>query len=321
VAGSPVYATPVYATPVYATPVYATPVYATPVYATEYRATGKRKSSARPAATAPPVPDVSAYAEGGPHVVVLDTGLASANLRPAFLRGVQCPDKECEEPDEDHDHDLDPAAGHGTFIAGLIRLLAPGCRVSVRQVLSTYGDGDEVAIARTIASLDDDVDILNLSFGGYTPERMHALAAAVRLVQRRGVVVVASAGNDGTCRPAYPAALPNVVGVGALGPDGPARFSNYGDWVRACAPGVDIVSAFFSRFDGPQAAPTGGVDPDRFRDWATWSGSSFSAPIVAAAIAREMHVSSCKAPDAVTRVVDGPGLFRIPDMGTVVNLQ
>ena len=52
---------------------------------------------------------------------------------------------------------------------------------------------------------------------------MHTLAAAIRLVQRRGTVVVGSAGNDGTCRPTYPAALPGVkIAVGAIEPDGPA---------------------------------------------------------------------------------------------------
>jgi subtilisin family serine protease len=133
---------------------------------------------------------------------------------------------------------------------------------------------------------------------------------------------VASAGNDGTCRPAYPAALPGVISVGAIGPDGPARFSNYGDWVRACAPGVDLVSAFFRDFDGTQRAPAGGrADPDHFRSWATWSGTSFAAPVVVAALAREMRLSGVSAAEAVKMVIDAPGLFRVPDLGTVVNLQ
>ena len=47
---------------------------------------------------------------------------------------------------------------------------------------------------------------------------------------------MASAGNDALSRPVLPAALPGVVGVGALGPGGPAPFPNYGPWVDACAP-------------------------------------------------------------------------------------
>ncbi|HEX2849052.1 MAG TPA: S8 family serine peptidase [Acidimicrobiales bacterium] len=305
-------------------PVYASPVYASPVYASEYQATGHRKSSARPASEPAylTVPASSPRPEGGraPRVVVLDTGLAAGALRPACVGAVSCAAGDCDEPDEDGDHLLDPAAGHGTFIAGLIALLAPGCDLTVERVLTTFGDGDEVTIARAIAALDPDTDILNLSFGGYAMERMDVLAAAIRIVQKRATVVVASAGNDATCRPAYPAALPGVIGVGAVGPDGPARFSNYGPWVRACAPGVDLVSAFFTVFDGAGTAPAGTADPDRFREWACWSGTSFAAPVVAAALAREMRLTGVGAADAVARVVDAPGLLRLADLGTVVNL-
>ena len=52
-------------------------------------------------------------------------------------------------------------------------------------------------------------------------EQPGLLAAAVAGAQARGYVVVASAGNDGTCRPTIPASLPDVVSVGAVGPHGP----------------------------------------------------------------------------------------------------
>src|SRR5207253_1388910 len=108
-----VYASPVYASPVYASPVYASPVYASPVYASRYRSTGQRHSSARPAG-APmtrPAP-ASTATTTGPHIVVLDTGLADAALRPAAVSTVQCAPNDCDSPDEDGDHQLDPAAGH-----------------------------------------------------------------------------------------------------------------------------------------------------------------------------------------------------------------
>ena len=149
---------------------------------------------------------------------------------------------------------------------------------------------------------------------------MHVLAAAVRRATRLGTVIVASAGNESTCRRTYPAALPGVVGVGAIGPDGPAVFTNYGPWVRACAPGVDIVSWFFTEFPGPLPAPAGGVDPDDFRGWAEWSGTSFSAPMVTAALARYMATFDVGPAEAVRNVIDGPGLMQIPDLGTVVNI-
>jgi len=254
-----------------------------------------------------------------PTVTILDTGIARRNICPNALHSVHHAQTGwAEAPDDDGDDFLDPAAGHGTFIAGLIDLLTPGCELTAERVLSNYGAGDEVAIAQRIDAAD--ADLLNLSFGGYALEHMNVLATAISGAQQKGTVVVASAGNDGICRPSLPAALPGVISVGALGPNGPARFSNYGPWVRACAPGVDIVSRFFTKFDGALAAPSGGIDPDNFASWARWSGTSFSAPIVVAALARELQLGLTTA-QAVERVIDAPGLLRIPDLGTVVNVQ
>jgi subtilisin family serine protease len=225
-----------------------------------------------------------------------------------------------ELPDPDGDLHLDPAAGHGTFIAGLIQLLEPRCEITVEKVLSSLGEGDEVAIARRVHALAGVVDVINLSFGGYSMDHMYVLGAAVRRAKAAGTVVVASAGNDGVCRPTYPAALRDVVGVGAIGPAGPAPFTNFGPWVRACAPGVDIVSWFFEEFNGPDVGQPGSIDPDHFTNWARWSGTSFAAPIVAAALAREMLTRAVDASEAVRRVVDQPGLLKLPGLGTVINI-
>ncbi|HVF32834.1 MAG TPA: S8 family serine peptidase [Acidimicrobiales bacterium] len=309
--------------PVYASPVYASPVYASPVYASGLQPTGRRRSSAVACAPPPwaPAAPAGTGAASAVTIGVLDTGMAADGFRPAALDHLVPGSSGHEEvPDEDADLWVDPAAGHGTFIAGLIDLAAPGCRVVVERVLSNLGDGDEVAIARRIVALSSSVSILNLSFGGYAEAQMRVLAAAVGRAQADGAVVVASAGNDATCRPTFPASLRGVVGVGALGPTGPAPFSNYGPWVRACAPGVDVVSRFFTGFDGHAAPSSGGPDPDHLEGWATWSGTSFAAPLVAAALARDMVIGGRTAPEAVARVIDAPGLLRLPDLGTVVNV-
>ena len=317
---SPFHASPFHASPFHASPFHASPFHASPFHASELQASGRRRSSARP--TAPrPRPALPRQPTRTVRIAVLDTGMAADGLRPQALDAMAPDRSHWEHPDVDGDGHLDPAAGHGTFIAGLIDLVTPGCDISVERVLTTYGEGDEVAVARRIHALAGRVDLLNLSFGGYAMERMHVLAAAVRRATRLGTVLVASAGNDATCRPTYPAALRDVVGVGALGPNGPAPFTNYGPWVRACAPGVDVVSWFFSEFDGSDRAPAGGPDPDRFRSWAQWSGTSFAAPMVVAALAREMATYDVDAATAVRRVIDAPGLLRLPDLGTVVNLS
>ena len=327
---SPVYASPVYASPVYASPVYASPVYASPVYASPVYASSSppTKSSARPAPPDAPIADIVArYATPAPadaaHVIVLDTGLAGAFAPTALAEApVHAGSTDTDQPDEDGNGTVDPAAGHGTFVAGVVAQVAPGTSITVHRVLSTFGDGDEWAIATAIAALAPDQPeqtILNLSFGGYVLEQALVLAWAIRGIQATGVVVVASAGNDATCRPAYPAALPGVIGVGAVGPGGPAPFTNYGPWVRACAPGVDLLSSFFEGFNGGEPAGATG-DPDDFAGWAVWSGTSFAAPVVAGALARTITSTGCSAAEAVTRVIDQPSLLRIANLGTVVNV-
>jgi len=279
---------------------------------------------------------ISGQPSAQPDVIVLDTGLATApTLIPHALEQIQAfvvpggsAAAAAEVPDSvPADNLLDPAAGHGTFIAGLVEQVAPGAKVEVWHVLEPEGDGNEVDIATRIDALPartapgDRGCVLNLSFGGYVMEHGEVLASAIREAQARGYVVVSSAGNDGVCTPTIPASLPDVVGVGAIGPDGPALFSNYGPWVRACAPGVDVVSTFFRQFLGAETPATPlDPDPDDFEDWARWSGTSFSAPIVAGALAQHARVHQVSMAEAVTQVIDNPLLLRIADLGTVVNV-
>jgi hypothetical protein len=285
-----------------------------------------------PTSTAEPASDPGdpqpSYDSGGVSVLVLDTGLADDGLRPAGLTALTVDQADvADQPDADGDQHLDVQAGHGTFIAGLIGRLAPSCSVTVRRVLSSDGTGRERDLADRLHEYAGKVDIVNLSLGTYTPFYPRMIERAVRAVQLgigepqatgvppRPAVVVASAGNDGTWLSPYPAALADVVSVGALGPDGPAPFSNYGPWVRACAPGTDIVSTFFQRFDGPTPG-----EADDFHGWARWSGTSFAAPVVVAALARRMMADGITAAEAVERVIDAHGLLRLPMFGTVVNL-
>jgi hypothetical protein len=316
-------ANPLHANPLHANPLHANPLHANPLHANSADPCGPTRSSARPADppgwysanTAAAAASASDEETVPPQVIVLDTGLADGTDLPEFLHfaRVAVGAGSQDVADLNADHWLDPVAGHGTFIAGIIERIAPGCRVEVRRVLGPQGEGNESAIVAAInhiANEDNRPSFLNLSFGGYVWERAPMLSAAVLHAQKRGIVVVASAGNDSTCRPSFPAAIPGVVSVGAIGPDGPAWFSNYGDWVRACAPGVDVISSFFSLFDGTDF---------RFRSWATWSGTSFAAPAVVGALVRETRVSGCSPTDAVAHLIDAPWLGRIPGLGAIVN--
>jgi Subtilase family len=270
-----------------------------------------------------------------PSIAVLDTGLAQGVQLPDLLGNPNAAariDGDPDQPDSNlttvagvtwaQDNWLDPVAGHGTFIAGIVEQLAPGCTVRVHHVISGLGDAIESDVYLKINELaalpaPQRPNILSLSFGGNALAHAPAMRSAIAKARLSGIVVVASAGNDGISQEQYPAAYDGVIAVGAVGPDGPTPWTNYGEWVDACAPGADLVSAFFAKFDGP-APRVNTADPDKFEGWATWSGTSFATPVVAAAIAREMVLGACSARAAANRVVYAPGALRIRCLGTVV---
>jgi hypothetical protein len=229
-------------------------------------------------------------------VAILDTGLNAAH--PWFPRGAwEAIDPDVEDRlDTDNDYELDAQAGHGTFIAGVVRQHTPGARLSISRVLGSDGVCDEVDLLQAINALrgrgsggKSRIGVLNLSLGAYTwNDRPPALLS--RAIDRLGAdtVVVAAAGNNASDRLFWPAAFESVVGVGALAADGRGRtsFSNHGDWVDAWAPGDRVASSFVT-FDGPaDETPNADIDSDCFTGFATWSGTSFAAPRISAELAR-----------------------------------
>jgi hypothetical protein len=339
---NPYRANPYRANPYRANPYRANPYRANPYRANPYRANEAPMSSAEPAMGSS-LPDRPELPGPGRHarITILDTGIADGvddkgnAQRPALLPTARI------AGDTDHadaeiavvgtrrapipaDGYLDPVAGHGTFIAGIIEQLAKGCTITVDRVIQPLGDGPEMDIINkiedvTALSPNERPDIVSMSFGGAVFEKAFALHTAIAAARHAGIVLVASAGNEGICVPQYPAAFPEVIGVGAVGPDGPPPWTNYGDWVDACAPGVELVSSFFALFDG-KFPMMNSVDIDKFAEWACWSGTSFSGPVVVAALAREMVIGDCNAAEAVQRVINAPHLLRLPCLGTVVNL-
>ena len=303
------------------------PTYGNPIPWAGYKTAGLRPSSARVA----PAPHYCAKLVMSPaNVVVIDTGLAGPAIARTFAnteltnRGLPPGD---DVPDlKPVDGFLDPVAGHGTFIAGIIELLGYPTTLDSIRAISSYGDVSVEQVVRVLEQLamrgkEANANlIVNLSFGSSARSDMKCLKEIVSDLQRTGAVVVASAGNNASFRRTSPAALDDVVSVGGLGPFGPAPFTNYGDWVRACAPAVDVVSTFFENFNGRALTPDAMGDPDQFSGWAVWSGTSFAAPAVVAALCREMADCGCDARTAVEHVIDNPARYRIMGLGTVVNL-
>ncbi|WP_432477215.1 S8 family peptidase [Nocardioides sp. GXQ0305] len=218
------------------------------------------------------------------------------------------------------DGDAPAAAGHATFVAGLVLQEAPGCVVAARQVLADDGSADSWSVAREIvAHGQDGLDVLNLSLFCHTEDGEAPLVLA-RAIDRlpSETVVVAAAGNygkegtlDGPDRPAWPAALDGVIAVGATDDAGKtAPFSPAGvPWVDALAPGVNRVSTYL---DGTVTFDKG--DPLRFEGLASWSGTSFAAASVSGAIAARTvpgRVSARRAWEMMREESERPAVVRL----------
>ena len=233
-------------------------------------------------------------------VSVVDTGLwmpATTNPETDWLAGVTPADPQDEETvnlSAIHEY-----AGHGTFVAGIIRCLAPGTQIEVEGALPNGGAVYESTIvAQLREALEDTTDpqLISISAGTHTRENLGLLGFEI-LAENHGLtdgtkgLVIAAAGNDSSSDPFYPAAFPWVVSVGALDEEGKvADYSNYGCWVDVWARGSNLVNAF------PGGTYTCTEPPNKgqvrhFKHLAQWSGTSFATPIVTAAIAAQMSAT------------------------------
>lgn len=159
---------------------------------------------------------------------------------------------------------MSPAHGHGTMVAGILAAVAPDAMIMPLRAFDDRGCGSIYNIAKAVRyAVNHGAQVINMSFG--VAGEGHTLKNAIADAVKAGVTVVASAGNDNTAVPQYPAAYPGVLSVAATDPaDAKAPFSNFGPTVFVSAPGMNIISAY-----------PGGY-------YAELSGTSFSAPMVAA---------------------------------------
>jgi subtilisin family serine protease len=214
-------------------------------------------------------------------VAVIDTGLddAASVRTDHWLAGIT---GEVDPGSLDGDPMLGPAGGHGTFVSGIVRQVAPGCTIKVYRALDADGIGGEVQVAQAILqAAAEGADVINLSLGGATlfGDPPLAIEDALANIPQR-ILVVAAAGNDGSFTPSWPAAFKRVVSVGALECDmTPAPYSNRGPWVDVSTVGTGAISTFVTgtELDGDVYS---GDSP-----CAVWSGTSFAAPQVAGLLA------------------------------------
>ncbi len=234
---------------------------------------------------------------GSPEVVVgiLDTGILYTHnelVGQIWVNPAEIPDDGIDNDDNGYVDDIhgvniplnngDPLDdhGHGTHVAGIVGAAANGggpmvgvawqVQMMGLKVLTSQGFGSSSGIlAGYEYGVENGCRIINASLGG--PVRSQAMFDAIAASLRRGVLLVAAAGNDATNNDVYPSYpngydLPNVISVAAMNIFGElAGFSNYGaNTVHVAAPGEDIYSLGIEGDDAYQVN----------------SGTSMAAPFV-----------------------------------------
>jgi hypothetical protein len=287
-----------------------------------------------PGKTASPVPPVSSgiccgtpgWDGRGVVVGVVDEGLikGATGMWP-WMAGVR---GDREDPFEAGTTKIKPYACHGTFVAGCVGCMAPKADICVKRAepidwhLEAGMAYEHEIIRRMDDLLDLGADIIVCEFDGITRfhRPMHTFNAFYdKRLRHLNAVVVAPAGNDETNLPTFPAAYSWVIGVGALSADGNSRadFSNYGGWVDVYAPGVDLVNAFavgdYTCFEKPDVGKQ-----RHFEGIANWSGTSFSAPLVAGMIAARMSATGENAPLAAAALLRLARSQAVPGVGPVL---
>ena len=227
-------------------------------------------------------------------VAVLDTGVdanhpeLAGRILPGFdfIDGDTDPADLGDGVDTDGDGLTDEMTGHGTFVAGLVSLIAPAAKILPVRVLDGDGNGDLWLLAKGMFyAIDRGVEVINISIS--STYKGEATQDAVLEAANLGIIVVAAAGNCNTDDPPeYPAMRDHFLAVGASD-DGDLKggFSNYGEDMSLMAPGV---SALIGSEPDPARSiisllPAGG--------YAYWEGTSMATPVVAgaAALVRAQH--------------------------------
>lgn len=169
--------------------------------------------------------------------------------------------------------------GHGSAVSGVIAAetnnykgIAGVCgtlNVKVLPLQAAFYDG-AMYVSDCIKAINyavrQNVDVINMSIGGdqYSEIANRTLQNAIK----NNIIVVASAGNDGTSQYHYPASYDNVISVGSVSNNNKvSSFSNHNDKIDVVAPGETILTTH------------------KYNSYNVYTGTSFSCPIVAAVAA------------------------------------
>jgi len=277
--------------------------------------------------------DIAAFAAwdetlgGGVVIALVDSGVDSAHtdLRDRLWHNpAEVPGNNRDDDDDDngfiddvHGWDFanrdavpDDELGHGTSVAGLIvgrgndgsGILgaAWGARLMVLKAMKPDQEGRHSAFAISRAlryALDNGAQVVAAALS--TEGRSRVMEEAARELDRAGVILVTSSGNDERNldeKPLFPACLPLENSLVVASSDRRDRLAQWSGYGRRCvdlaAPGVDIITAVTTNENGNR--------------YGSFSGTSMSVPLVAAGAALAWSVApELGAVDIVSAIVEG----------------
>lgn len=217
--------------------------------------------------------------------------------------------------------DFTDNSGHGTHVAGIITSVSPNAEIipvqvvgegpnqpikpfsldlspseNIRQGYSTDLFSERVARG-IIYAMNSGAEVISMSIGWPENQNTDIAKEAIAEAQRRGIIVIAAAGNDSTSALLRPCQYKGVICVGAHAPDGSlASFSNFGFGVDIAAPGVEIISTIPMTSRSVKIPGTRGYD--------ILSGTSQAAPFVTGVVA-EMLSRGIPSRDIYARLMVG----------------
>ena len=209
-------------------------------------------------------------------IAILDSGIDASHpdLNDKLIKGRNFTGKPTDTND---------VHGHGTHVAGIAAAetnnsvgntggiagvaFPDNIEIMPVKVLNRFASSVSTSVADGIYyATNNGAKVINLSLGGASYST--TLKNAVDYAWGKGVLIAASAGNDGKEIKRYPASYPNVMSVAATdNKDARADFSNYNDQIDVSAPGVDVLSTLIYK--------------KGIREYGLGTGTSMACPHVA----------------------------------------
>ncbi len=199
-------------------------------------------------------------------------------------------------------NDADPMDdnGHGTHTAGIVAAgsnngigmvgVCPQCSIMPVKVLNQNNAGTWSSVAKGVLyAVDHGARVINLSLGAAVSSQ--TLEEAIAYATAHDVLVVAAAGNMGTDRKFYPAALDGVLAVSATdAQDSHWSLSNYGDYIDVAAPGYAIFSTYHDL-------------NNYYQGYNYMSGTSMASPFVAGLAGLLLSQEAERTPADITKLI------------------